>query len=91
MELVVGTCSTKKEAEQLAAKAALEKEAKDALVQIERKKYAEEAEKNITSIGEFKTWLIGKAEYMKTSRPTAVNLMWACEQQINIIKSSILL
>ena len=37
---------------------------------------------------DFISWLTDKAEYMKTSRPTAVNLMWACQKQIDIIKSS---
>ncbi len=32
--------------------------------------------------------LIKKAEYMKTSRPTAVNLMWAVDKQIEVIKNS---
>ena len=50
--------------------------------------YAQEGAKSIKNLSDFKTWLIEKANYMKTSRPTAVNLMWACEQQINIIKNS---
>ena len=37
---------------------------------------------------EFKNWLIEKADYMATSRPTAVNLMWACDQQKQVIKNS---
>ncbi|MCQ2754697.1 MAG: S-methyl-5-thioribose-1-phosphate isomerase [bacterium] len=41
-----------------------------------------------SSVEEFKAKLIEKAQYMKTSRPTAVNLMWACEKQIEIIKNS---
>lgn len=51
--------------------------------------YAQEGVKQgITDIEEFKKWLIEKAEYMKTSRPTAVNLMWACQKQIDVIKNS---
>lgn len=40
------------------------------------------------NIGEFKRWLLEKADYMSTSRPTAVNLMWACEEQKKVIKNS---
>ena len=51
--------------------------------------YAQEgANKNFADVEEYKNWLIKKAEYMKTSRPTAVNLMWACEKQIEIIRNS---
>ena len=50
--------------------------------------YAQEGRGKFTNIEDFKIWLIDKAEYMKTSRPTAVNLMWACEKQIEIIKNS---
>ncbi len=50
--------------------------------------YAQELAEKITSREEFITKLIEKAQYMKTSRPTAVNLMWACEKQIDIIKNS---
>ena len=50
--------------------------------------YAQEGRGKFTNKEDFKIWLIDKAEYMKTSRPTAVNLMWACEKQIEIIKSS---
>lgn len=50
--------------------------------------YAQEGRDKFTDIEDFKIWLIDKAEYMKTSRPTAVNLMWACEKQIEIIKNS---
>lgn len=48
----------------------------------------EGANKGFGSVEEYKNWLIEKAQYMKTSRPTAVNLMWACEKQIEIIKNS---
>ena len=50
--------------------------------------FAQEGANKISDIAEFKNWLIEKAEHMKTSRPTAVNLMWACEQQIEVIKNS---
>ncbi len=51
--------------------------------------YAQEALNNgMTNVEEFKKWVIEKAEYMKTSRPTAVNLMWAVEKQIEVIKNS---
>ena len=50
--------------------------------------FAQEGAKKFDDIEQFKIWLIDKAEYMKTSRPTAVNLMWACEKQIEIIKNS---
>lgn len=39
-------------------------------------------------IGEFKRWLTEKADYMATSRPTAVNLMWACAEQKKVIENS---
>ena len=45
------------------------------------------AEKNL-SRNDFIQELLKKADYMKTSRPTAVNLMWAVEKQKEIIKSS---
>jgi len=50
--------------------------------------FAQEGESKFTNVEEFKTWLISKAKYMKTSRPTAVNLMWAVEKQIEVIKNS---
>ncbi len=50
--------------------------------------YALELAKTIKDGDTFKEELIKKAEYMKTSRPTAVNLMWACEKQIAVIKKS---
>lgn len=50
--------------------------------------YAQEGSKKFSNIGEFKTWLLGKADYMATSRPTAVNLMWACAEQKKIIENS---
>ena len=50
--------------------------------------YAQELEKQKLSLDEFKKQLIEKADYMATSRPTAVNLMWACKQQRDIIEKS---
>lgn len=50
--------------------------------------YAQEGSNKLNSISEFKDWLIEKADYMSTSRPTAVNLMWACEEQKKVIKNS---
>ena len=37
---------------------------------------------------EFLTQLRKKAEYLKSSRPTAVNLMWAVDKQFDHIKNS---
>ena len=50
--------------------------------------FAQTLSKTIADRETFIAELIKKAEYMKTSRPTAVNLMWACEKQIKIIKNS---
>ena len=50
--------------------------------------YAQELANKDLSREDFVSKLIEKAEYMKTSRPTAVNLMWACEKQIEVIKNS---
>ncbi len=50
--------------------------------------YAQELEKQNLSLDEFKKQLIEKTKYMATSRPTAVNLMWACKQQHDIIENS---
>jgi len=50
--------------------------------------YAQEGRDKYSNIDEFKQWLLGKADYMATSRPTAVNLMWACAQQKDVIKNS---
>lgn len=50
--------------------------------------YAQELAQESLSRDEFVNRLIDKAKYMKTSRPTAVNLMWAVEKQIEVIKSS---
>lgn len=40
------------------------------------------------SVEEFKTKLLGKCDYLASSRPTAVNLMWAVEQQKKLIKET---
>ena len=50
--------------------------------------YAQQASKEISDINEFKNWLLEKVDYMATSRPTAVNLMWACDEQRKVIKNS---
>jgi methylthioribose-1-phosphate isomerase len=50
--------------------------------------YAMEGAEKFSSREEFVAWLLEKAEYMKTSRPTAVNLMWAVEKQIEVIRNS---
>lgn len=50
--------------------------------------YAQElVEKNL-SREDFVKALLEKADYMATSRPTAVNLMWAVEKQKEVIKNS---
>ena len=50
--------------------------------------YAQEGRGKYNTVEEYKKWLIEKADYMSTSRPTAVNLMWACAEQKKIIKNS---
>ena len=50
--------------------------------------YAQELEKKNLSRSEFIEELLKKADYMASSRPTAVNLMWAVEKQKDIIKNS---
>lgn len=50
--------------------------------------YAQELAKHSLDFDEFKKELLSKADYMASARPTAVNLMWAVEQQKNIIKNS---
>ena len=50
--------------------------------------YAQELAKENLSREEFIKQLLQKADYMASSRPTAVNLMWAVEKQKNIIKNS---
>ena len=50
--------------------------------------YAQELEKENLSRDEFVSKLLEKADYIATSRPTAVNLMWAIEKQKEVIKNS---
>ena len=50
--------------------------------------YAQGLAKHSLDFDEFKKELLAKADYMASARPTAVNLMWAVEQQKNIIKNS---
>ena len=50
--------------------------------------FAREGAKEITSREAFVNWVLEKAEYMKTSRPTAVNLMWAVKKQEEVIRNS---
>ena len=50
--------------------------------------YAQELEKENLSRDKFVSKLLEKADYMATSRPTAVNLMWAVEKQKEVIKNS---
>ena len=50
--------------------------------------YALEIEKENLSKDEFVSKLIEKAKYLASSRPTAVNLRWAVEKQIELIENS---
>lgn len=51
--------------------------------------YAQEGvNAGLTNKEEFIDWLMGKARYLASSRPTAVNLKWAVEKQIEVIKNS---
>lgn len=50
--------------------------------------YAQELENQGLSLSDFKTKLIEKCDYLASSRPTAVNLMWAVEQQKKLINES---
>lgn len=50
--------------------------------------YALELEKKAASREEFIKELIEKATYLASSRPTAVNLHWAVEKQIELVKKS---
>ena len=50
--------------------------------------YAQEIESENLSREEFVKKLIEKAKYLETSRPTAVNLRWAIENQIDLIEKS---
>ncbi len=47
--------------------------------------YAQELSKNNLSFEEYKKQLIERADYLVSSRPTAVNLYWAVEKQKEII------
>ena len=49
--------------------------------------YAQELENLNLSKDEFTKRLLEKSEYIKSARPTAVNLMWAVEKQKDIIKN----
>jgi len=50
--------------------------------------YAQELEKENLSRDEFVKRLLERADYLVTSRPTAVNLKWAVEKQKELIKNS---
>ncbi|MCD8378306.1 MAG: S-methyl-5-thioribose-1-phosphate isomerase [Candidatus Gastranaerophilales bacterium] len=50
--------------------------------------YAQELQKLNLPRNEFITKLIEKSKYIRTSRPTAVNLMWAVDRQIELITNS---
>lgn len=50
--------------------------------------YALELQKENLPRAEFISKLIEKANYLQSSRPTAVNLRWAVEKQVEVIKSS---
>lgn len=50
--------------------------------------YAQELQKQNLSREEFISKLIEKSEYLKTSRPTAVNLMWGIDRQLEIVRNS---
>lgn len=50
--------------------------------------YALELQKENLSREEFISKLIEKAQYLASSRPTAVNLQWAVDKQIEVIKKS---
>ena len=50
--------------------------------------YAQELQAKNLSREDFVKVLLEKADYMATSRPTAVNLMWAVEKQKEVIKNS---
>lgn len=50
--------------------------------------YALELQKENLSKDEFISKLIEKSKYLASSRPTAVNLQWAVEKQLEIVKNS---
>ena len=47
-----------------------------------------EISQKTNDVKEFLNLLKEKAEYLKSSRPTAVNLMWAVDKQYNLVKDS---
>ena len=49
--------------------------------------YAQTLKNEGLSLDEFKAKLTEKSDYLASSRPTAVNLMWAVEQQKKLIKN----
>ena len=49
--------------------------------------YALTLKNEVLSLDEFKAKLTEKSDYLASSRPTAVNLMWAVEQQKELIKN----
>jgi methylthioribose-1-phosphate isomerase len=50
--------------------------------------YAQELMNKDLSREEFVSQLTEKSEYLKTSRPTAVNLMWAVDRQLEVLNQS---
>lgn len=50
--------------------------------------YALELEKENLTKEEFISKLIEKSNYLKSSRPTAVNLRWAVDKQVELVKNS---
>ena len=50
--------------------------------------YAQELARTISNKADFINKLLEKVDYMATSRPTAVNLMWACDEQKKVIVNS---
>lgn len=50
--------------------------------------FAQELAKKVSSREEFIKELLEKSDYMSTSRPTAVNLMWAVKRQKDVIINS---
>ncbi len=50
--------------------------------------YALELQKESSSVEDFISKLTKRAQYLASSRPTAVNLQWAVEKQIEVIKTA---
>lgn len=48
-----------------------------------------EAKNKTSDLQEFKKYVTEKSEYIKSSRPTAVNLMWAIEKQLKILEENL--